>query len=178
MPAQFWTSVITSPNYIADGAAYASATALTDVSPTPNLILPANYLYPGQCLKVVAAGKFSNTSTPTLLLGVYYGAVAGTAICTTGAVTTTTAASNNSWRLEVDLVVRTVGSSGTMEGTGTVQGISGTGFASTQLLPATAPGTVSIDTTAAKALTLGAQWGTNSASNTLTCTMFKVYAEN
>jgi hypothetical protein len=36
-------------------------------------------------------------------------------------------------------------------------------------IPATALATVTIDTTAAKAITIGAQWGTSSASNTLTC---------
>ncbi len=34
--------------------------------------------------------------------------------------------------------------------------------------------TATIDTTAAKALTIGAQWGTNSASNTITCHHFGV----
>lgn len=178
MPAQFWTSVITSPNYIADGAALASSTSLTDISPTPNLILPANYLYPGQCLKVVARGRFSTTATPTLLLGVYYGAVAGTALGTTGAITTTSGVTNVPWRLELDLVVRTVGSSGTAFSEGCVAGISGTVGVSEVPIPASAPAAVTIDTTAAKALTIGAQWGASSASNTITCHMFKVYAEN
>jgi hypothetical protein len=35
-------------------------------------------------------------------------------------------------------------------------------------IPATALATVAIDTTAAKVLSVGATWGTNSASNTLT----------
>ena len=35
-------------------------------------------------------------------------------------------------------------------------------------IPATALATVTIDTTTAKAITIGAQWGTASASNTLT----------
>jgi hypothetical protein len=38
-------------------------------------------------------------------------------------------------------------------------------------------GTVTIDTTSAKALTVGAQWGTSSASNTATLHGFKVFSD-
>lgn len=177
MPMQTWMSVI-SPDYNSDGAAYASSTTLTDVNPTPNLVLPANYLREVSHLYVWASGIFSNTSTPTLTLGLYYGAVAGTALATTGAVTTTTAASAAVWTLEALIDVRADGSSGTAECVGKVTGLSGTGFIGTNSLPATTAGTASIDTTAAKALTLGATWGTNSASNTLTVKQFVVAAFN
>lgn len=177
MPMQTWMSLI-SDEYTGDGSALASSTTLTDISPTPNLVLPANYLRSVSHLRVVAGGKFSNTSTPTLNLGVYYGAVAGTALATTGAITTTTAASNTTWRLECDIYIRTDGSSGTAQALGSVFGISGTGFIGANQLPASGITNVSIDTTAAKALTVGATWGTNSASNTITCSLFKVYAEN
>lgn len=167
---QYWSAPL-SPFHITDGAAYASATALTDVSPTPNITLPANFLEIGMTIWWTAWGRFSTTSTPTLLLGLYYGGVAGTAICATAAVTTPSAVTNQTWRFEGEARVRSIGSSGTIIGTGVVENIS---TVATNMAPATAPATATIDTTAAKALTIGAQWGTNSASNTLTCHHFAV----
>lgn len=172
MPIQTWAAVISEP-YVADGSAYASSTTATDVNPTPNTIIPANYLLPGSTLEVIASGKFSTTGTPTLTLGVYWGGVAGTAIVTSGAVTTASGASNLSFFLRAILVVRSIGSTGSIFGSGFVMGI---GAATTlALLPASAPAvTSSLDTTSAKALTLGATWSANSASNTLVCNTFSV----
>jgi hypothetical protein len=171
VPNQSWESVINNgANIISSGSALASSTTLTDISPTPNLTLPANFLQVGSGLRLTAAGFFSNTSTPTLLLGFYYGGVAGTALAATGATTTTTGATSWPWILEWEGVVRTVGSSGTIMGNGKLfLGTSLTVFAPIPI-PATAIATVTIDTTTAKAITVGAQWGTNSASNTTTCT--------
>ena len=45
-------------------------------------------------------------------------------------------------------------------------------------MPATQTQPVTVDTTTAKALTAGATWGTNSASNTLTCEGFHVHLLN
>jgi hypothetical protein len=163
-------SGIISPPWVADGSALASSAALTDVSPTPNTTIPANFLVPGMILRVVAHGRFSNTGTPTLLLGVYYGGVAGTKLAATGATTTTTGATNWPWRLEAEIVIRSIGSSGTAVTTGKVQIASSlTSFGTVIPIDAAATAAVTIDTTAAKALTIGAQWGASSSSNTLTC---------
>lgn len=170
---QVWTYPL-QPQHIASGTALASSTTLTDVSPTPNITIPANFLQPGMLIRIEAACTFSNTATPTLLLGAYYGGVAGTALAATSAVTTTTGATN--WQATLKYVgrVRTVGSAGTIMGYGRV----GFGTSLTAItyrpIPETALATVAIDTTAAKALTIGAQWGTNSASNTLTCVHFDI----
>lgn len=170
---QVWTYPL-QPQFIASGSAYASSTTLTDVSPTPNITLPANFLQPGMLLRLRAFGTFSNTSTPTLLLGFYYGAVAGTALAATSAITTTTGATN--WPFDLEYVgrVRTVGSSGTIMGKGWIDLATSLTAVTRRPIPETALATVTIDTTAAKALTLGAQWGTSSSSNTLTCVHFDV----
>jgi hypothetical protein len=170
---QVWTYPLL-PQSIASGAAYASSTTLTDVSPTPNLTIPANFLQPGMLLRIRAAGTFSNTGTPTLLLGVYYGAVAGTALAATSAITTTTGATNWQWTVEYVGRIRTVGSSGTIMGFGSVDLATSLTALTHRPIPETALAAVTIDTTASKALTLGAQWGTSSASNTLTCVHFDV----
>jgi len=165
---QYWNAPI-GPFHIAAGTALASSTTLTDISPTPNITQPANLLEPGSTLHIRAFGTFSNTSTPTLLLGFYYGAVAGTALAATSAITTTTGATNWAWRMEWTGRVRTNGSTGTIMGQGWID--LGTALTSVthRPIPETALATVTIDTTTAKALTVGAQWGTNSASNTITC---------
>lgn len=178
MPAQFWSALLDSPAYIADGTALASSTTLTDISPVPTLTFPANYLYAGQVFRVTAAGRVSTTGTPTLNLGIYYGAVAGTALATTGAITTTSGVTNVTWRLEGTIVIRTVGATGTAFTTGFVHGISGTVGVSVVPMPAATPAAVTIDTTAAKALTIGATWGTNSASNTITQHQWLIEALN
>lgn len=178
MPVQFWSAMINSPADIADGTALANSTTLTDISPAKSLVIPAQYLYPGQVFQVVANGRVSTTATPTLNLGIYYGAVAGTALGTTGAITTTSGVTNVPWRLEAWVKIKTKGATGTALTIGEVGGISGTAGVSVVPIPASAPADVTIDTTAAKDLTVGATWGTASASNTITCHQFFIIAWN
>lgn len=177
MPAQFWESVLNSPSPTADGAALATSTTLTDVSPAPQLTLPANYVYPGQVFHIRAKGRFSTTATPTLLLGIYWGGVAGVALAS-NTITTPSGVTNLGWRLEADLVVRSVGSSGSILTVGDMLwGLTST-TTGQAFIPGSAPAAVTVDTTAAKAVTIGAQWGASSASNTLTCHQFVIEAMN
>lgn len=170
---QLWTQPIP-PQFVASGAAYASSASLADVSPTPNITVPANYLQPGMLLRLTAFGTFSNTGTPTLLLGFYVGAIAGTALAATSAITTTTGATSWQWRMEYQGRIRSIGSSGTIMGGGWVDLATSLTAVTHRPIPETALATVTWDTTAAKALTVGAQWGTSNASNTLTCVHFDV----
>lgn len=177
MPAQFWEAVLNSPGNGA-GAAYNTSTTITDVSAAPQLVLPANFMYPGQSFRLTAFGVFSTTVTPTLRLGFYYGGVAGVSLADTGAVTTASGVTNVPWRLELTSTVRTVGATGTIISQGFCDFGTAVATATHLPLPNTALATVTIDTTAAKALTVGATWGTSSASNTLTCHQFLVEAMN
>jgi len=81
---------------------------------------------------------------------------------------------NVPFRLELTTTIRTTGSSGTAMSQGVCA--FGTSVSATSFLPVpnTALATVTVDTTAAKALTLGAQWSASSASNTLTCHGFQI----
>ena len=174
MPYMVWESLLNSPQPTAAGTPLANSVSLTDISVAPPFVLPANFLQPGSALQFTAFGVFSTTATPTLLLGVYYGGVAGTALATTGAITTGSAVTNVPWRLELTATVRTVGATGTAMSQGQYQ--MGTSVSAWNSLPFpnTALATVSIDTTAAKALTIGAQWSAANASNTITCHGFLV----
>jgi hypothetical protein len=172
--AQKWAFPL-DPQYDANGTALASSTTLTDISPTPNKLVPGNYLLKGMKLRLRAAGTFSNTGTPTLLLGFYVGGVAGTALAATSAITTTTGATNWPWSMALDVQVRTLGSSGTvMPMNGWLDLATSLTAFTHRPIPETALATVTWDTTASKALTVGAQWGASSASNTITCVDFDV----
>lgn len=175
--AQFWRSLLPGTNSVGvgAGAAYASSAALTDVSPTPQIVITANSLFVGQRLRVKGYGIFSNTGTPTLLLGIYYGGIAGTALAATGATTTTTGATSWPFDIELDILVKTVGATGTVWCNGKVNLGTSLSAMTPIWLPSTQTQPITIDTTSAKALTIGAQWGASSASNTLTVEDF--YAE-
>lgn len=174
MPGMNWAALLNSPQQVAPGAAYNTSTTLTDVSPAPQFTLPANFLGNGSAFRVVASGIFSTTGTPTLLLGLYYGGVAGVALATTGAITTGSGVTNVPFRLEVDVNVYTNGATGTADASGVCFFGTSVSAVNTLPVPNTAQANVTIDTTAAKVLSLGAQWSASSASNTLTCRKFRV----
>lgn len=171
MSRQYWVAPVP-PIHTNDGTAYATSTTLTDVSPAPQITLPAGTLEPGVEIELYAEGQFSNTATPTLLLGFYYGGVAGVALAASGAITTVTAAAAWPWQMQWRGTVRTSGTTGTVQGQGRLlMPASISQFQAPYAIPITlALRTVTIDTTTAKTITVGAQWGTSSASNTLTCT--------
>jgi len=159
------------PLHIADGAAFNTFTTFQSIAPAPGVVLPANILEPGSEIRVEMDGEFSNTGTPTLGLGFLFGAVvlaAGTAI------TTTTGAA--SWPVHAEWTgrVRSVGTTGSINGQGWwCIGTSLTALSTAQSMPATlALRTVTIDTTAAAAIAPGAVWGTSSVSNTIKVNRF------
>lgn len=186
MSVQTWEQLINAYETSGEstGAALANTTTLTDISPGgavsgSALVLPGTYLQPGMLLRFHANGIYSTTGTPTLLLGLYYGAVAGTPLAVTAATTTPSGAANNVWVLDATMRVLTTGSSGTVATIGTVIGISGTP-STPVLMPATSStgGTATINTGTASLLTLGAQWGAASAADTITCYQWLVEALN
>lgn len=166
---QYWVAPI-GPFHTANGTAYNTSTTLTDVSPLPAITVPGNLLEVGTEIELWASGEFSNTATPTLLLGFYYGGVAGVALAASTTITTITAATAWSWQMYYRGVVRTAGATGTINGQGELRmPASLTQFQAPYVIPATAAArTATIDTTAAKSITVGAQWSASSASNTLT----------
>jgi hypothetical protein len=168
VPAQFWRSVLNAPG-VGAGTPLASSTTLTDISPAPQLVLPANYLYPGQRLRMTAYGIYSTTGIPTLTLGAYYGGVAGVALAVTAANTAGSGAASWPWQLYLDIYVRATGSSGTLWCNGYAKVGTTAAAMAEYALPSTQTQPVTVNTTTANALTAGAQWGTSSASNTITC---------
>jgi len=172
MPIQSWEAAL--PGSPGPGAALVSSITLTDISPAAAtagaVTLPANFLQVGSVLRLTAWGVYGNAAaTPTLLLGFYYGGIAGIALAATSAFTITTGATNWPWRLEWQGIVRSTGTAGSIMGQGFSQfPTSLTAFAQ-RAMPETAMATVAIDTTLSKIVTVGAQWGTSAAANTIQC---------
>lgn len=173
-----YTDLIWAP--IADGASYNTSVALTDVSPTPQFTFGTNYNFPqlGQEFTVDAWGHYSTTGAPTMILGLYYGGVAGTALCATGAVVLGTTQTGLGWHFHGNFLINGVGTSGTAKAQAHLEYGLTTITGGAALAPTTTPANVTIDTTVAKALTLGATWGTSSASNILIVHQFNISARN
>lgn len=140
------------------------------MSPGANIVLPANYYYPGMLFRWTAWGIYSTTGTPNLTLGQYYGGVAGSALAATAATATGSGAANLMWHMTGTTRITTLGTSGSADSFGLAHGIAATASTPVLMPVSSASGNaVTINTTTANAWTVGATWGTNSASNTLKC---------
>ncbi len=167
------------PFHNASGSSYNTSVTLTDVSPAPQIVIPGLQLSIGSELELSAAGSFSTTGTPTLLLGFYFGGVAGVVLAASSAITTGSAAASWPWRMDYRGVIRSLGTGSQIVGQGTLYlGTSLTAFTVRPIPETSAARTVTIDTTVAKSVTVGAQWGTSSASNALICDDLSVKAVN
>lgn len=125
-------------------------------------------LQPGQYITVDAWGVASNTGTPTLILGLYYGAPGAVDLAVSTAKTTTTAMAGWEWTLSYTGRIVSVGTSGSIYGHGQWTLPTSLTAWSTFRLPETAPAAVTIDTTVNKFIGISAAWSASSASNTIT----------
>jgi len=170
------------PLHVADGAPFASFTTFQDISPLPQLVIPAQMMDVGLDLFIEAFGEFSNTGTPTLSLGVWFNGAAGGApasiLAQSSVITTASGVTGVPWHLMWRGRLRATGSAGSFQGAGTLDlGSSLTAFNTSVPIPVTkALRTVTVDTTVARAVGVGAAWGTSSASNTITCNYLSVLA--
>lgn len=162
------------PLHIADGAAFTTFTTFQDVSPLPQLLIPAQAMNAGLDIYLEAWGEFSTTATPTLSIGFWFNGAAGAAptsiLAQSSAITTASGAVTLPWHARWRGRLRATGSSGSVQGSGTLDlGLTLSTFAATVPIPITkALRTVTVDTTVARAVGVGAAWGTSSASNTIT----------
>lgn len=141
---------------LAESTAIANTTTLTDFD--KNFTIPANFLTTNRAIRVMAGGRYSSTLAPTLNLIFRYGT---TTILQTSALAVTANSSNVSWWFEGVVICRSTGATGTQ---------AGNGMATLGSLLGVDPmrsGVPTVDTTATQKLTMSAQWGTASASNTV-----------
>lgn len=163
MAEQLWVAPLKRGN-IASATVQNSFTQMTQISPIPDVVVPANTLTPGTALKVQASGRFGTNGTPTLTFALYWGSIAsGVQICSTAALTTFTSANSSVFRVQFDMLVRTEGSTGSAWTTGDVTGITST----TQVAnaPPSQAAAITIDTTTAKQLVLGAAFSAQHGLN-------------
>lgn len=130
-----------------------------------SLSLPTNFFVIGKKIRIVARG-YRSTANPsgTLRIRVKLGA---TTILDTTALTATNGLTNRAWELNGVIVCRTTGAAGTVMAQGRCHMAQTTTTANFWEMLNTS--TIVIDTTAAQAITVTAQWGTADASNTITC---------
>ena len=164
--------VLHNPRGLANVLLYSSTAASSAVTNTTtetnfdtNFTIPANTLKAGDVLRVRAQAIATATnSTDTLNLKLKLGS---TAVLATGAVDV---ANNDVGYIEADVVIRTIGASGTLVATGvTALGVEGTVTAKPGKLAST-----TIDTTAATACAISATWSVASASNSCRLDVFDV----
>lgn len=153
-------------------AAAANTTAETALSSTGegSLTLPANYLRVGRTIHVRASGFHSSSAGPTIRIRIKLGS--------TGVLDTTAINSGNGtnkmWLAEGTITCRTTGASGTVFGQGYYAEFHPSGTTDSMVNT----GTNTIDTTVPQAVSVTAQWGTASPSNTITCTNLTVETQN
>lgn len=171
-----WENLL-DPHHTGRGSAKNTFTAIQDVSPAQLPQSYANELKLGTKIDIEAYGEFSTTATPTLAIGVYYGAVAQ--VWNSGTITTGTGAAAWPWHLRWSGIVTTVGSSGVIYGHGILDlGTSLTAFASSAIPTTAAARSVTVDTTNPKSWGIAATWGTSSASNSITVDILNVHVLN
>lgn len=174
----------------ADGAALTNTTTATSLLPTPAVYtLPSNYFNViGKKLRIHAMGRMSTvvTTPGTFTFDIRFGS---TVVWTGGTMAlNTTAQTNDTWELDVDLTCRAIGSgtSTTLLGVGmfccaTVIGspAPSAGGSGTLLLPATAPAVgTGFDCTATQAVNLFGTWSIASASNSITLHQYSLESLN
>jgi len=185
------------PNYyssplvvdIADGAQILNTVTETIICPDFTFAAGDNRIYQGAAFNLRAWFDVSNvvTTPGTLTLRLRWGGVAGTVLASTGAVTlSSTARSNYAGSIDLDLIVRSIGSAGSMFAMGRCflndvpiaadsapQGIYTMGSAGANVPAVVA----SLDTTTAKALSLTGQFSVATATTQLTCHIRKIISQ-
>lgn len=147
--------------YTNEAASTAISNTVTETAFSTNYTIAPNTLAPGQLIRIKWQGIAPTTnSTDTLTIKVYIGGITGTLLFTHVA---TDVVDNNVFSGQYDLIVRTIGSTGTIVGFGTAKSIpaaEGTATYKDDILAST-----TIDTTTSKQIALSATWSVASASN-------------
>lgn len=133
--------------------------------------LPANYLVVGKSFELHATGIFSAAAIPpTLQLKVLLG---GATFLDTGAQTTVSNFSNKLFELNSTCTTRATGVSGNLFCQGKFVGYDPS-LGTFDVWPMVTATTTTLNTTASQAISVTAQWGTASASSTITVTNLSV----
>lgn len=183
MSKQLWEETL----FYATASGTAVANTVTETILFPNVTIPANYMADGRVLRMRAFGSYGTTATPSCVISVRWGGVAGTILGKTGLNVLTSAVGGGAsmtamWNLEVYIQTRSNGSSGTLmtngevnwststlatAGTVTQYGMPCILVSGTTGAPGTAAATSTADLTADTALSLTALWSASNAANSI-----------
>lgn len=195
MPAQFWESLLNTPGPWQTGSGVATTTSTADgsiISPSgPDFTLPANWFYPGACLRITAAGRATTGSTTTnVTFALYYGTNASANRLWVSQPIQVGAASTAqvcSWRVQSIVQCRAVGVSASSSlfsygeiAMNALQTPSATGSCVVQLVPnGTTPVAITtLNTTQATAITLGAWVNQTTGAPSVQCDQFEIESLN
>ena len=187
MAQQTWQTLVNAYSYSGTnvGTTYENSETLTDISPGgavagQALTFPAGYLQVGHIIRWTAKGWFSTTGKPTLTLGLYYGGTTGTALAKSASMETPATVTELPWVLEATTRVVVAGEKAKLVTQGHIAGLitpaeEGSKGVTIGFLPASKPQTeVEVNGSLANAATLGAKWGTKSASNKIAVTQWLI----
>jgi hypothetical protein len=175
------TYVETLDAVIADGTQISNT--VTETIICPDFSIPAFYMVPGKTVQILAYGVMSNvvTTPGTLIVRVRWGGVAGTVLLASAAIgLDTTAHTGGLWYLDAHITCRTAGATGTFMSGGRLDVFDVLSSTAANLLPnllgsagtpggANANAAVTVDTTAAKLLSVTAQFSVATNPTNLTC---------
>lgn len=126
-----------------------------------SLTIPANFFIIGRTLRIRGFGYHSSTGNPTITLRFKLGST------TIGTVTGASGnGSNDGFEFDGVLTCRTTGASGTIQAQGSYQELQPNGL----IEGGGNTSTTTINTTTSQTLSITVQWGTASASNTISLT--------
>lgn len=186
MSRQYWEEMIAWAT--SSGTAVANTT--TETILFPNVTLPGNFMQDGRTIRLRVQGQWSTTTgTVTLVFKVRWGGVSGTVICTTATCTLVVSTTAAMFDLDILIVTRSNGSSGTVMGIGNATihaGVAGTVASATGNALTTpmgsagvlAPAVATLDLTADTPLSVTVTHGAASSSNTVTGLNYIIEALN
>jgi hypothetical protein len=187
MSAQSWQETLVTAQVA--GPTLSSFTTAATILPSQAIYtLPANYFDKiGKMLKMKAWGQMSSFTSGTFTFSATMGTLASPiTVWAPGAITTVVSLTNQTWELEVDMVVRSVGSgtAATILGVGRITSSILTGGttgaqAMSWLLPSTAPAVgTGFDSTITNVVNLFCACSVSNGSNAITLMAYKLESLN
>jgi hypothetical protein len=150
-------------------SASSSETAITGTG-VGTLTLAANYLKAGKTIRITCRGYYSSVSggNGNLTIRIRFGGTSGT-IVLTGSVPSSNS-TNRMFEGHADITCRTTGSSGTVIGQGVFCELANNDTHTPLIASGGISSTTTINTTNSQAIVVTAQWASNSAGNSISCT--------
>lgn len=194
MSRQFWSETLTWA--VASGTAVAGTG--TETILFPNVTIPANFMQDGRCLRLRAFFQYGTTATPSCVIALRWGGVAGTVLGKTGLNVLTSAVGGGASMtamaaFEAIIQTRSNGSAGTLmtngeivwytstlstAGTVTQYGMPDVLVSGATGAPGTAPAVSTVDLTADTPLSLTALWSASAAANSIQGLNYTIEALN